>query len=105
MRSRRKQGQSGPRYRAHTSGPLKGKPLFRYNRRRHALRVATEIRCKLERLALAKRNVTGRLEEGAMLTYLRGIPPVAEIARQLLEGARVAKPRAGGKTSEVAHVG
>ena len=86
MRSRRKQGLSGPRYRAHNSGPLKGRPIVRWNRARAAMRKATEIRCRLERERMATRNSIARLEEPATLNFFAGLPSVFEIAGDILSG-------------------
>jgi hypothetical protein len=48
-RSRRKQGLSGTRYRAHNGGKLKGRPIVRFNMRRWVMRRATEMRVRMER--------------------------------------------------------
>lgn len=86
MRSRRKQGLSGTPYRAHNSGPLKGRMIVRANRERSAMRKACEIRCRLEREKNATRNSIARLEEPAQIAFFAGLPSVHEIAGDFLAG-------------------
>jgi hypothetical protein len=86
MRSRRKQGMSGTRYRAHTGGTLKGRMIVRANRVRSALRRATAIRIQMEKERLQRRNASGRMEEPLALALLHGVPSVHQIATSLLSG-------------------
>mgnify|MGYP007011828855 CR=1 FL=1 len=86
MRSRRKQGMSGPRYRAHNSGKLKGLPTLRANRARAAMRKATEIRCRMEREKSATRNSLAPMSETTALRFFAGLPSVFEIAGDILSG-------------------
>lgn len=90
-RSAAKRGTAHPRYRAYTSGPLKGLPKVRYNRVRAALRHATVIRIGMERRAIADAISEGRLNSprvnilNAPRIFAR-LPEVITIAKSLLRG-------------------
>ncbi|OYY01463.1 MAG: hypothetical protein B7Y80_01670 [Hyphomicrobium sp. 32-62-53] len=90
MRSRAKSGQSGYRYRATLKGHRIDLDSAR-GRRRRLIDLATRIRIRLEREALAGRNALHSLNETDTLHRLAGVPSVFEIAGEIQRKRRVAR--------------